>query len=155
MRLTILRPPRSAAIPLLMTLLLLMGLWLAFTSFHEIRITFTEPADTGTPPIVHRGQEFVVQGIVDHGDNMYRQVESVEVYLFAEDPKAPGGEVRRDSTQPKFDRVSSRFTGRLRVKEDDDAAFLFVRIGVYDHIGRRYGPGLRPIAGNELKLRVE
>ncbi len=155
MRLRIPRPPRSAAIPLIMTLLLLVGLCLAVTDFHEIRIRFTKPADAGSPPIVHRGQEFLVQGIVDHGNNVYRQVKSVEVYLFAKDPKEPGREVWRDSNRADFDSSSSCFTCRLRVKEVEGSAFLFVRIGLFDKIERQYGPGLRRLAGNELKVRVE
>jgi len=138
-----------------MTLLLLVGLCLAVTSFHEIRITFTKPSDTGPAPIVQRGREFVVEGIIDCGDNIYRQIDTVEVYLFAKDPKTPGGEVRRNSDRADFDRLSSRFMVRLRVQEDESAASLFVRVGVFDRIERQYGPGLRPLAGNELKVQVE
>jgi len=149
------RPPRFATIPLIMTLLLLVGLCVATTSFHQIRIVFTKAADTGSSPIVHRGQEFVVEGIVDRGDNSYRQIESVEVHLFAKDPESPGGEVRRDSSGADFDRVSWRFRGLLHVKANEDAAWLVVRVVLHDHIERMYGPDFRPLAGNELKVRVD
>jgi hypothetical protein len=111
--------------------------------------------DSGSLPMVHRGEEFIVRGFIDNGNNMYRQVESVEVYLFAKESETPGGEVRRDSNRAVFDRLSCRFMARLRVKEDEEKDVLFVRVGLYDHIGRQYGPGLRPLAGNELKVRVE
>jgi hypothetical protein len=137
-----------------MTLLLLMGLWLALAKFHKTRIRFTEPANAGSPPVVHRGQEFLIQGFVEYGNNVYRQGESVVFYLFAKDPKEPGREVPRSSNFADFDRLSSRFTGRLRVNEGEDSAFLFVRIGLYDN-SYMYGPGLRRLAGNELKVRVE
>jgi hypothetical protein len=132
-----------------------VGLCLAVASFHEIRITFTKPAVADFPPIVQRGQEFGVEGIIDCGDNIYRQIDSVEIYLLAKDPRTPGGEVRRNSTRADFDHLSFRFTGRLLVKGDEDAAFLIVRVGAFDRFGRQYGPGLRPLAGNELKVRVE
>ena len=118
-----------------------MSLCLSVASFHKVRIRFTKPAVTGSPPIVHRGQEFVVEGSADHGDNVYRQVDSIEVQLSARDPRGRDGEAHRDSDRAAFDRTSRKFVGRLRVKEDEDAAVLFVRLRVWDRIEREYGRG--------------
>jgi hypothetical protein len=154
-QLSIPRPPRSAAIPLTMTYLLLVVLCLEVTSFREIRIAFIRPGGSGALPIVHRGQEFVVEGIVDRGNNVYREVKSVGVYLFAPSRDALGGEIRRDSNRAEFDRVSCRFSSRLRVNQDENTGVLFVRLSLSDRLERPYGPGARSLGGNELKVRVE
>src|SRR4051794_41110134 len=108
------RPPRSAAIPVFLTMLAFVGVTLSMTSFKKTNIKFeiTKPAAAQGLPVVRRGEVIDVEGTADAGGNPYRRINSVIVMLMkvAKAPRVydPGIQVTGD--RASYDRASKRFS---------------------------------------------
>src|SRR5690349_20317321 len=124
------RPPRSAALPLVLTGLVLLGLTLGMTSFRGVRIRIIEPAGTASPPVVHRGQEFAVEGIADCGASAYRGIEHIGVELSTSAAEAPDREAYRVWRQATLDPATGRFRASLPVRKDEESTFLYIKVRV-------------------------
>jgi hypothetical protein len=153
------KPPRSAALPVVVTILALVGVMLAMTSFKNTNVRFelNKPTAAEGLPFVRRGQMIDVAGTADSGGNPYRRINSVHVMLLtvakAQRVHAPGVQVTGD--RAIYDRASKRFSLRLALPEAVAQNDLYLAVEVEDVLARRYGPNQRPLVGNVLRLRVD
>jgi hypothetical protein len=154
-RFELVRPPGSAVAAVLLTVLVLVGLTFELASFKKLRFKITNPVDTGSPTIVHRGQLFQVEGIADDGDSEYRSIHTADLFLIDIDPLLPGGEAQRALVFAPIGPVTKRFTGRLKVAENEKKPYLYVRVELYGRGHFFLGSKSHPLPGNLLKVRVE
>src|SRR5690349_13114242 len=72
------RRPRSVVIPMILTLLILVGLTLRVARFGErITMRMINPVPTEPPRVVHPGETIHVEAIVDAGNAIYKAVDQI------------------------------------------------------------------------------
>lgn len=148
--------PRSTVIPLIVTVLILLGLTLWLTSFEKLRVTITKPADMDPPYIYRKGEPLEVEGIADDGGNIYHQPEMVEIKWFSKDPQAPDGEVVHWQAQIPVAKNTKRFRQRLWVRTivHNDRVYI-TATRAWDRAGRTFGLRFHPLSSNIVRVRVE
>jgi hypothetical protein len=153
------KPPRSATIPVLLTFLALVGVMLSMTSFRKtsIRFKILKPSALEGLPVVRRGGVLDVEGTADAGGNPYRRIRLVIVMLMtvAEAPKVYDRTIHVTSGMARYNRISTHFSAGLALPNEASRNDLYLAVEVEDVLGRRYGPNQRLLAGNTVRVRVE
>jgi hypothetical protein len=150
--------PRSTVLPMTVTVLVLLGLTLWFTSFKKLRVTITKPADTNPPYMIPKGEPMEVEGIVDDGGNIYQQLEIVQIEWYSKDAQATGGEVVHWQADVQVDQNTKRFRQRSWGQTITHNDKVYMRAwSARDRAGRFFGRGRanRPLASNVVRVRVE
>jgi hypothetical protein len=148
------RPPHSAVGAVILTLVALLGLVLSVADFRMLRFQITSPVTGDSPLIVRRGQSFLMEGIADDCRNLYRPVSHAVLHLIEIDSSFPGRELYRASTWCPIEPHTKKFSGSLRVAEDETKPNLYVRVELYGDFFS-IGTKSRPLPGGLLKVRVE
>ncbi len=138
------RRPRSVALPMLFTVLTLVGLTFRVARFDEhFTITITKPAATDPPRTLYPGQVIDVEGFIDAGEGVYTAVNLLYVRLIHKDPTAPERRIcyGADGYFGTHDPASNRFSAYVRVVYTGPEPILFLDINVIDKVGRIHGSG--------------
>jgi hypothetical protein len=154
-----LRCPRSVALPMLLTVLTLVGLTVRVARFHEhFTIMITKPAATDPPMVVRSGQIIEVEGLIDAGQAVYHAVNVITISLISKDSSFPGGQRTHGYSgyHARYDPNTKRFRGRVFADWYGPRSVLSLVVEVVDTAGRThsFGDG-RGTSGNEVLLRVE
>src|SRR4051794_9109797 len=131
------RRPRSVAIPLAITGLILMGLVYRVARFDE-RIVVRIARPSGPHPLrLKGGAPYLVEGTVDSGDATYRVPASVILNLISRDEKY--GKVHYGSWSGPYDRASHSFSGTITVPKKVSRKEIYLGVDVIDRTGRHHG----------------
>jgi hypothetical protein len=135
--------PRSVALPMALTLLVLLGLTVSLARFDErFTVRITKPAATPTP-ILKRAVPVQVEGIADPGDARYRRVMMVILKLY--ELNAKYGKTIHDSTVAKYDPDTRTFAGTITVSTREKKKNLFLNADVIDSAGRHHDEYAMPV----------
>jgi hypothetical protein len=74
--------PRSAALPVILTMVVLAGLTWRVACFKQVRMQITIPEAAGQPPVLRRDHDYHVVGLVEDGGNPYRRLKSLNFSAF-------------------------------------------------------------------------
>jgi hypothetical protein len=152
------RGPRSVAIPLIVTVLVLVGLTFCVARFGErITIRILNPVATLPPQVVHPGETLHIGAIVDAGDAIYKVVDQIGLGINYYPPNSPSWSApdRNRSLVTNYDRVSKRFTREFSVSRFPVERLLSIDVAVIDRAGRVYGSAREPAPpGSSVLLRV-
>jgi hypothetical protein len=145
--------PRSAVIPVLLTILVLCALTWRVTSFERIQVRIDRLDATGSPPLLQQGREYVVEGVADDGDNPYKAITSLTVQLYT---RQHGAIMILGSARiPQIDSERRRFVGRVRVGEGFGPTDAVLAIIFADNSGRSYSDIGSEWPGCAIRVRVE
>jgi hypothetical protein len=145
--------PRSVAIPLAITGLVLLALLVRVARFDE-RITVRITTPSGPHPLTLKaGAPCLVEGTADSGDATYRVADSVNLEVVAKDEKY--GKVSYGSWSGKYDRNSHKFSGTITVPKKVRRKEIYLGAGVIDRAGRHHGANPDAPDGSLIPILIE
>ncbi|HZW33761.1 MAG TPA: hypothetical protein VFF52_23770 [Isosphaeraceae bacterium] len=153
------RRPRSAAIPLVLTVLTLVGLTLHVARFGEhVTIQIVSPAGTDPPQVVHEGETIHIEAIVDSADAVYKAIDRIGLGITDESVGIRGWASMMPLRRlvKNYDKTTKRFAHDFQVAARGRERYLSIDVMVIDKAGRNYGSAREPAApANLVLLRVE
>ncbi len=148
------RTPRSATIPVLLTMVVLAALTVGVANSGKICIQSFSVEAPGSPPVLRRGQRYLVHGVVDDGGNPYRPITQISTTLST---IGPGGKRQRagSSLGDRIDRRTGRFSAMIPVYSPPEYSQGTLELTVVDGTGRSYGEYGRRLPGSTIPVRIE
>jgi hypothetical protein len=147
------RRPRSVAIPLTITLAVLLALTWRLARFDE-RIVVRITSPSGPHPMrLKGGAPCLVEGTVDSGDATYRLAGTVILEVVAKDEEF--GKVSYGSWVGKIDPSSHKFSGTVTVPKNATRREIYLGAKVIDRAGRHHGADPTAPDGSLIPVVIE
>jgi hypothetical protein len=151
------RKPRSVALPVILTLLVLAGLTLSVANKKQIRMQITISDAAGHPPVLHRERDYHLVAIVDDGGNPYRRMKSLNFNSFRLD----GGRFHTFQSRllkQHYDEELKRYDAMIRFDryfQGPSAGPAFIELQGVDMSGDGHHFGHNEIPGSVILVWVD